>query len=507
MKMPWSKKIQEINLEPSTGDDATANNVVERKLGLGKIGTIFASGSALFSDGYANAAIGPAETILKTYIYPEAFAAPSQNSSLVSSMGFAGMVLGQLSFGYVSDKIGRKFAMLLCTAIVFVFSALSAASKGPGAQGTINALIAYRFLLGIGIGGEYPAGSVAAAESTEDSSISKNQQQRLFVLATNTMLDFAFAIAYFVCLVLLWIFGMNHLNAVWRITLGLGVVPPMFLMYFRLKMHEPEVYKKGTMRNARIPYWLIIKRYWVKLAAVSITWFIYDWITYPFGLYSSIITAEAVTDSTLYTSLGWGCLINFFYIPGTLFGAFIVDYLGPKYCMIFGLLMQALFGFIMSGTYELLKKHVAGFAIIYALFLAFGEVGPGNNLGLLASKAVGPTAARGQIYGIAAAVGKVGAFIGTYTFPNIIANLGGSGTYGGDTGVFWIGSGLAIVSAAITFFFIPNIKADAMRDEDILFREYLEENGYDTSHMGMKDQTHGIDSEAATVTENVEDKK
>lgn len=39
MKMPWSKKIQEINLEPSTGDDATANNVVERKLGLGKIGT------------------------------------------------------------------------------------------------------------------------------------------------------------------------------------------------------------------------------------------------------------------------------------------------------------------------------------------------------------------------------------------------------------------------------------------------------------------------------------
>jgi hypothetical protein len=83
----------------------------------------------------------------------------------------------------------------------------------------------------------------------------------------------------------------------------------------------------------------------------------------------------------------------------------------------------------------------------------------------------------------------VGAFIGTYTFPNIIDNLGGSGTYGGDTvslnrhsstgpdvsltdliqsqGVFWIGSGLAIVSAVITFFFIPNIKADAMRDEDI----------------------------------------
>jgi hypothetical protein len=29
-----------------------------------------------------------------------------------------------------------------------------------------------------------------------------------------------------------------------------------------------------------------------------------------------------------------------------------------------------------------------------------------DNLGLLASKAIGPTATRGQLYGIAAAVGK-----------------------------------------------------------------------------------------------------
>jgi len=233
---------------------------------------------------------------------------------------------------------------------------------------------------------------------------------------------------------------------------------------------------------------LVLKRYWVKLLAVSITWFIYDWITYPFGLYSTTITSVADTEGTLYTSIGWGCLINAFYIPGTLVGAFIVDYLGPKYCMIFGLCMQAIFGFALSGAYnKLVPNHIAGFAIMYGIFLAFGEVGPGNNLGLLASKAIGPTATRGQLYGIAAAVGKVGAFIGTYTFPNIIDSLGGAGTYGGDTGVFWIGSGLALVSALITFIFIPNIKPDAMHAEDIAFRQYLEENGYDTSKMGLKD--------------------
>lgn len=30
----------------------------------------------------------------------------------------------------------------------------------------------------------------------------------------------------------------------------------------------------------------------------------------------------------------------------------MVDYLGPKYCMIFGLCMQALFGFVLSGCYN-----------------------------------------------------------------------------------------------------------------------------------------------------------
>lgn len=78
-------------------------------------------------------------------------------------------------------------------------------------------------------------------------------------------------------------------------------------------------------------YWLIIKRYWVKLAAVSITWFLYDWITYrmcghlipqliatddssAFGLYATPITDAADPNGTLYTSIGWGCLINFFYL-------------------------------------------------------------------------------------------------------------------------------------------------------------------------------------------------
>jgi len=49
----------------------------------------------------------------------------------------------------------------------------------------------------------------------------------------------------------------------------------------------------------------------------------------------------------------------------------------------------------------------------HLIFMSHRRPGPGNCLGLLASKS-SPTAVRGQFYGLAAAVGKVGAFVGTW---------------------------------------------------------------------------------------------
>lgn len=152
---------------------------------------------------------------------------------------------------------------------------------------------------------------------------------------------------------------------------------------------------------------------------------------------------------------------------------------------------------------------------MYGLFLSFGELGPGNNLGLLASKAIGPTAARGQLYGIAAAVGKVGAFIGTYTFVPMINKFAAKSAYLGNTGAFYVGSGLAIFSALITWVFIPNIQADHMIDEDEAFRQYLIDNGWDISQLGAAEQLPpsatreelGYGGEYASPVESLEDKK
>ncbi|KAG9128385.1 hypothetical protein FRC07_014798 [Ceratobasidium sp. 392] len=477
-----------------------------RPFGLSQVSLIFACGTALFSDGYANGVIGSVNTILRR-LYPDELAKHNYATTL-SSLAFAGTIVGMLLFGYLSDKVGRKFGMMSATIIVAVFSFLSACSAG--AHGSISGLLAMlsacRFLLGIGVGAEYPSGSVAASEQSEEEGISKGAQHRWFALATNTMIDAGFVISAFTPLVLLWIFGENHLRAVWRGSLGLGVIPALAVLLWRLRMTEPTRYQRDSMRNAKVPYWLIIKRYWVSLAAISLTWFVYDFITYPFGIYSSTIVDSIIGDTkSLYVIFGWNVVINLFYIPGTLIGAFVVDWLGPKYTMITGLLCQAVIGFGMSGGYTHLKNNIAGFAVLYGIFLSFGELGPGNCLGLLASKS-GPTAVRGQFYGAAAAIGKVGAFVGTWAFPPMIEAFGGASSTRGNTGPFWVGSGLAVFSALITFFFIRPLSHDGMKDEDEKFRAYLAAHGYDTTKMGLSSASD-VDSVGEVPTTYLEKEK
>ncbi|KAI0767970.1 major facilitator superfamily domain-containing protein [Irpex lacteus] len=464
-----------------------------RKESLKQVSLIFACGTALFSDGYANGVISAVNTLL-TRIYGKAAITHHNYSTTLSSVAFAGTIVGMLTFGYLSDKLGRKFGMMAATGIVAFFSLLSAASSGAhhSLGGMLAMLSACRFLLGIGVGAEYPCGSVAASEQSEESGVAKTSQHRWFALATNSMIDFGFVVSSFVPLVLFWIFGEHHLRAVWRMSLGLGFIPAMLVFIWRLNMDEPAHFKKNSITRGRTPYWLIFKRYWLQWAGISLAWFLYDFITYPFGIYSSTIVNNITGGSdSLTVVLGWACVINCFYMPGTIIGAFVVDYLGPKWTMITGLLAQAVIGFIMSGLYKQLTVHVGAFAVVYGIFLSFGELGPGNCLGLLASK-TGPTAVRGQFYGLAAAFGKVGAFVGTWAFPPIIEDFGGQDSTRGNTGPFWIGSGLAILSALIVLFTVRPLSHDGMVDEDIKFRQYLADNGYDVSLMGLESESSSV---------------
>ncbi|KAK3655965.1 glycerophosphoinositol permease [Elasticomyces elasticus] len=313
-----------------------------------------ACGAGLFSDGYLQAVIGPVNTILGK-LYPNSYAtsAAAQN---VSSIAFAGTVVGQLVFGYTSDHYSRKWSLLVSTGILVLFAALSAGSYGAGGshQGLFAALTAFRFLLGIGIGGEYPAGSVGCAEASGELKV--GHRNRWFCLFTNTQIDLGFVIGTLVPMIITAA-RPHDLGLVWRLSLGLGVIPPLSLLYLRLNLKEPESVSREAFRH-----------------------------------------------------------------------------------------------------------------------------GPGDNIGLVASKTCA-TGIRGQYYAIAAATGKIGAFVGGYVFPVIEADGGGADTLHGGQYPFYVASALCFFSAFLVFW-LPQINQDTIQTEDVRFREYLVANGYDITGMG-----------------------
>lgn len=232
---------------------------------------VIACGAGLFSDGYLNGVIGSVNTMLST-IYPKQYKGSSAQAN-VSSITFAGTVVGMLFFGYTSDAYSRKWSLFVSTIIVLLFAALGAGSYGAGGSinGLLAALTAYRFFLGIGIGGEYPAGSVGCAESTGE--LKSGTRNRWFVLFTNVQIDFGFVVAAIVPMIIVLITTENHLRVAWRLCLGLGVIPPLSLLYLRLKLQEPESYKRESMAKTRTPWKLVLKFYWFRLFIVSLIWY------------------------------------------------------------------------------------------------------------------------------------------------------------------------------------------------------------------------------------------
>lgn len=171
---------------------------------------------------------------------------------------------------------------------------------------------------------------------------------------------------------------------------------------------------------------------------------------------------------------------------------------GPRVTLTVGVLLQAAIGFIMAGCFDQLKQHIAAFTVVFGIFTTLGEFSVGDNIGVLAAK-TSSTPIRGQYYGIAAAIGKVGAFVGTYIFPAIIKKYGG---YRELQVPFWIVSAICCFTAFLAFFLLPPLDQEANILEDYHFLEYLESTGYDIAQLGVA-TTEESDIEKVNVRDTV----
>ena len=157
-----------------------------------------------------------------------------------------------------------------------------------------------------------------------------------------------------------------------------------------------------------------------------------------------------------------------------------MDKIGRKQTMTLGFFLWGLLGFVLGGALGPIQTVFPLFVVLYGIFNALGEMGPGVATFLCAAESF-PTPLRGHYMGFAAAVGKAGAAIGTQVFTPIQDSF--SNTEKGQQGVFLIGSAFAIVGGLISWFLIPDKERD-LESEDVRFRRYLEEKGFDTSFYG-----------------------
>ncbi|OCF38547.1 hypothetical protein I317_07681 [Kwoniella heveanensis CBS 569] len=443
--------------------------------------SVLISGVALFSDGYNIQITGYTNTVMAK-LYPHDLTTTMKTR--ISNSILIGDIFGMLLFGLCADRLGRRWGIIGCTFFLVLGVTLATAAHGKSIQGMLWMIVVSRGVAGLGAGGEYAVCATSAVEAADESPALRRKRGLLVATSTNVAIISGFVGSAIVFLIVLVAYGGKPSEGVWRICFGIGIVLPLSIFIFRMRMVDSALYKKHAIRKQPFPYKLAFKRYWKPLLGCSLVWFLYDVVVYPFNLLAPTIAAGFNDHQTLLQSNGWGALVNAFALPGCIFGSLLIDRLGPRQTYALGLTVSGILGFVIGGAMEPLRTKGTGafaaFVVLFGLFQSFLSVGPGNCNFIVSSESF-PTPIRGHFLGLAAAIGKAGAAVGTQIFPLIQARF--STTIKGHQAIFLIGSAICLVAAIVVMILVPNRRAQ-LEDEDTLFRQYLEENGWDTTGMG-----------------------
>ncbi|EGN96629.1 hypothetical protein SERLA73DRAFT_184737 [Serpula lacrymans var. lacrymans S7.3] len=460
-------------VSPSASEEDVADSPVEarskmtRKESLSAYFTILAAGFGLISDGYQNNIMTMSNVVFKQ-LYPKEYT--STVSTRVSNALLVGAVIGQVIVGLICDRLGRKVALVATTLLIVVGAILGTAAHG--AHGSPNGLFWFltiaRGITGVGVGGEYPASSTSASEAANEKSI--GSRGPVFIMVTNFVLSFGGPLAVSVFLIAISAAGENHLETVWRVCFGIGILLPLTVFFFRLRMLSSKLYRKGAIKH-RVPYVLVIRRYWKALIGTCGAWFLYDFVTFPNGVFSGAIISSVIHNSDIKQTAEWQLLLGTIALPGVFVGALLCNRLGRRNTMILGFSGYLVFGLIIGLGYDKIINIVPLFVIFYGLMQSFGNLGPGNMLGLVSAESYA-TPIRGTCYGLSAAIGKTGAAVGTQAFTPIQNNLGKKWT-------FIIAAICGVTGVLVTYFFVPDMTGVDLAEEDAKFMQYLAENGWE----------------------------
>ncbi|KZT05917.1 MFS Git1p-like glycerophosphoinositol permease [Laetiporus sulphureus 93-53] len=455
---------------------------------LGSYMSIAGAACGFISDGYQNNLMTMANVAFKK-LYPSQYT--SKVSTRVSNSLLVGDVLGQLFVGVLCDRVGRKAGLVFTTVLIVLGATLATAAHAV--HGNVRSLFWWltvaRGIIGFGTGGEYPASSTAASESANESMLSNRGP--VFLIVTNGVLSFGGPLAVSVFLIVLSAAGENHLNTVWRVCFGIGIVLPMAVFYFRMRMMTPKLYRKGAIKR-RVPYWLAFKRYWKTLIGTGGAWFVYDFVFFPNTVFSGTIISTIIKTGNIKATAEWQLLLLTIALPGVWIGILLCNPLGRRNTLMLGYGGFIVFGLIIGIGYTKLLRIIPLFIVLYGLMHSLGSLGPGNLNGLVSAEAY-PTPIRGTFYGLSAAIGKTGAAIGTEVFQPIREHLGQRWT-------FIVAAICGILGIVITYFLVPDMTGVDLAHEDQKFLQYLADNGWE-GQIGDEDDVELVETEKASCVE------
>ncbi|MHB1649525.1 MAG: MFS transporter [Thermoplasmataceae archaeon] len=428
------------------------------------------SGLGFFTDAYDLFIIGVVTSLL---VLSGWNSLSNLQTSLLDSTALLSAVIGALLFGRLLDKLGRK-AIYGLELVLLVAGALGSAFLTP--VNGVYVLIAWRFLLGIGIGGDYATSSTIMAEYSN----TKNRGKLIGMVFS--MQSLGLLAGPLISLGL--IYSGISLGIIWKLLLAFGAIPAMLVIYSRRKMPETPRYSlnvKGDAATAqknwknytginadasadsrvvKEPWTRIItqRKFLLTLIGTAGSWFLMDWALYGNSIMSSQMLSVLVPSSvvgihhlirtTIYSAMVFG----FAALPGYWIATFTIDRIGRKTIQIIGFMAMAISFGVLGIFHQLLSSgYVVQFLVIYGLSYFFIEFGP-NVTTFIYPPEVFPTKIRGLGSGASAAGGKTGAFIGT--FLNVII-LGSSI---GESGLFLILAGLSALGLVLTVLLLPEPK-------------------------------------------------
>ena len=219
---------------------------------------IVIAGMGFFTDAYDLFCISTVTKLLgRIYYYNPATkhepgSLPANVSSAVNGVAFCGTLAGQLFFGWLGDKLGRKKVYGITLMFMVISSIASGLSFGSTSKSVMATLCFFRFWLGFGIGGDYPLSATIMSEYANTKTrgafvgaVFANQGFGILVSAAiATMVSSGLrteypAPAYELDPVASTSAGADY---VWRIVFMFGCVPAGLTYYWRTKMPETPRY-------------------------------------------------------------------------------------------------------------------------------------------------------------------------------------------------------------------------------------------------------------------------